>query len=94
MKREEIIEELSMRSGIAKPTCAILYETFISVMRDAILNGEEKILLKGLLTINQETVRARKGRNPSTDEVVLFPESKKISCTISKKLKNAVNGRS
>lgn len=93
MKREDIIDELSMRSGIEKYNCELVYDALISTVRDAILDGEEKILLKGLLTINQKTMKERKGKDPVTDKVVTFPESKRITCKISKTIKDEVNGR-
>lgn len=93
MKREEIIEQLSMESGFSRQECDIFYDSFVEIIRNAILDGEGKILIKGLMTITQKEIPERDGRNPKTGEVCVFPPSLRLNCKMSEDLKDRINGR-
>ena len=55
------------------------------------LKAGDKVQLMGFGTFEVKERAARDGRNPKTGETIQIPESKKVSFTASKVLKDSVN---
>lgn len=97
MGNREIIKKLAKRMyGNAKEIemkqCAEFCNTLVDIITEALLNNE-KILWKGFISMEVIERAERKGRNPSTNELVTFPPVKSVNCRISKAIKDAVNGK-
>ncbi len=95
--RNEIIKQLAERIyGNANvkelQECTQFCDTLVDIITDAIIN-DEKIVWKGFLSIDVTERSERKGRNPRTNEIVVFPPVRTINCKMSKAIKDAVNGK-
>ena len=70
--------------------CEQMYDYLEEVITDALTHGE-KIVLKGFLTICVRNRKARKARNPKTNEIVTFPPVRVINCKPAQALRDAIN---
>lgn len=94
MGKNEIIKQLAERidgnvteENIKKYT--EICDTLVDIFTDALIE-EKRILWKGFLSIEVKNRAARKGRNPSTNEVVTFPPTKVVKCKVSDTIKDLV----
>lgn len=72
--------------------CIIILDSITAVITSNLIDRKD-IKWQSLFTIKQYILPERKGRNPKTDEVVTFPEQRKIRFSTSKTLKKIVCGR-
>lgn len=94
MGKNEIVKQLAERidgnvteENIKKYT--EICDTLVDIFTDALIE-EKRILWKGFLSIEVKNRAARKGRNPSTNEVVTFPPTKVVKCKVSDAIKDLV----
>jgi nucleoid DNA-binding protein len=94
MGKNEIVKQLAERidgnvteENIKKYT--EICDTLVDIFTDALIE-EKRILWKGFLSIEVKNRAARKGRNPSTNEVVTFPPTKVVKCKVSDTIKDLV----
>ena len=69
-------------------------EAAVNALTDVIaeaLKAGDKVQLVGFGTFETKTRAAREGRNPKTGEAIQIPESKKVSFSASKTLKDSLN---
>lgn len=97
MGRNDIIKELAERIyGNATVSeiqqCTLFCDTLVDIFKESLLN-EGKISWKGFLTANVVERGERKGKNPKTNEVTVFPPVKSINCKFSKSIKNLINNK-
>ena len=95
MNKKDIIEKLSERIYGDTSECNIkqitqFCDTFADICTDALIEGN-KIAWKGFLNIEVIERKQRCGRNPQTNEIVVFPPTKSVKCKISKTIKDMVN---
>lgn len=90
MGKNEIISEMSLETGMSKIDCEKMIDSFAGIIKRALVDGE-KVLIKGFIGFEVSERPERKGRNPKTGEVTVFPETKSIKCKISQSIKDAVN---
>lgn len=94
MGKNEIVKQLAERidgniteENIKKYT--EICDTLVDIFTDALIE-EKRILWKGFLSVEVKNRAARKGRNPSTNEVVTFPPTKVVKCKVSDAIKDLV----
>lgn len=94
MGKNEIVKQLAERidgniteENIKKYT--EICDTLVDIFTDALID-EKRILWKGFLSVEVKKRAARKGRNPSTNEVVTFPPTKVVKCKVSDAIKDLV----
>lgn len=92
MKKSELLNNVSKRTGIPKPVCETIIDTMVSEITGSLVNGE-KVSIKSFMTFDLGERAERKARNPSTGEIVLFPAVKTIKCKMSKEIKDAINSK-
>lgn len=95
MSKTDIIKKIAERiygntSDINIQQATQFCDTLADILTDALIEGE-KIVWKGLLSIEVVDRGQRCGRHPQTNEVVTFPPSKSIKCKMSQVIKDAVN---
>ncbi len=90
MKKTQLIEKAAEKSGLTKKQLDAAYEAFSDVLTEALVAGES-VQLTGLGTFNVHTIAAHSGRNPKTNETITIPETRRVSFTAGKKLKDTVN---
>ncbi len=69
MNKADLVSQMSEKTGLTKTKSALVVETIISTISEALQNGE-KVTLVGFGTFTTSQREARKGRNPKTGEVI------------------------
>lgn len=64
-------------------------DTLVDIFTDALIE-EKRILWKGFLSMEVRDRAARKARNPATNQVEMFPETKVVRCKVSDIIKGLV----
>lgn len=91
MNKTDLMDVVAQAANLTKKQA----ESAISATLDAIADAlakEEKVVLVGFGTFETKKRSARKGRNPSTKEVIDIPASKAPTFKAGKGLKDKVNG--
>ena len=90
MNKNELLEKVSLASGLTKKESEVAINAFLETLTD-VLKAGDKISLKGFGTFEVRTREARTGRNPRTGETMEIPASKVPAFKASAALKNFVN---
>lgn len=90
MGRNELITNISQKTGITKVDCEKMLDAFTDTVKDSLVNGD-KIIIKGFMSMEVTERTERSGRNPKTGKVDIFPAVKTVKCKIAKAIKDAVN---
>ena len=90
MGKNELITNISQKTGLSKASCESVIDTFAEDIRDSLIKGD-KIILKGFMSFEVNERPERSGRNPKSGEVVTFPAVKSVKCKVSKAIKDAIN---
>jgi integration host factor subunit alpha len=90
LTRKELTETLAEQLGFSQNSCAQLVDSFLSTMKDSMLNGESiKLVHFGTFTVRDKS--PRRGRNPRTGETITIKKRQAVSFRPSKKLREQVN---
>lgn len=90
MTKTDLVNVVASETEVSKKTV----DTVVNAVLDAVANAlkeNDKVQLIGFGTFEVKTVAAREGHNPKTGEAIQIPESKKVSFSSSKALKDLVN---
>ena len=90
MNKNELLEKVSLASGLTKKESEAAINVFLETLTD-VLKAGDKISLKGFGTFEVRTREARMGRNPRTGETMEIAASKVPAFKASSALKNVVN---
>lgn len=90
LTRKELTERLSNQLGYSQSSCALIVDSFLENMKQALLNGEEiKLVRFGTFSIRDKS--PRKGRNPRTGETLTIKKRQAVTFRPSKQLRERVN---
>ena len=92
MNKTDLIETIAKKTGLTKKDSEAALKATIEAIEEALVK-DDKIVLVGFGTFEAKKRAARKGRNPSTKEVINIPASKVPAFKAGKDLKNKVNGK-
>ncbi len=92
MKRNELTSAIALDTGLNKQKIDNVIEALVYEITNALLQ-DERVILPNLVTFEIGTRAERTARNPSTGEVVTFPEVKTVRCKVSRRLKEIINDR-
>ena len=92
MTKEQIVAKVAKEAGISKKAAAATVNTFVSTVTTELKKGG-RVPLVGFGTFEVRKVKARKGRNPQTGEVIKIAAAKRPVFKAGKALKDAVNRR-
>jgi len=92
MKKNDLMLEISKRSGLPKVECEKIIDTFAEVVTDALVDGD-KVIIRGFLTFETSECKAREGFNPKTGKTQYFSAVKTVKCKVGQPIKDAVNER-
>ena len=84
MNKSELIDAMTDASGLSKADAGKSVDAFVSVVTDALRNGDS-VALVGFGTFQVKDRAERKGRNPRTGEEIKIRVAVKPTPTISKK---------
>lgn len=90
MKKKELINAISQRSGMGKNESESALNAVISCLSDLLAKGDS-IVLPGFASLSVKERAARTGRNPSTGQPLNIPASKIVSFKAGSKLKEVIN---
>ena len=90
MNKTDLVNVVSAETEISKKTVDAVVSGVLEAITNA-LKENDKVQLVGFGTFEVKNVAAREGHNPKTGEAIQIPESKKVSFTASKVLKECVN---
>ncbi len=90
MNKNELVEVVSERTGLAKSDSARAVEAVLGAITETLRKGEQ-VALSGFGTFVAKTRAARTGRNPRTGEPVAIPASRAPAFKAGKGLKDALN---
>ena len=91
MNKTDLVDVVAQATGLTKKDSETAINATLEAVVDALVN-EEKVVLVGFGTFETKRRSARKGRNPSTKEVIDIPASKAPTFKAGKGLKDRVNG--
>ncbi len=85
-----IAERIQDKLNLSRTTTYEIMEEFLEIIKETIENGED-IMISGFgkFCINEK--KARKGRNPATDEEMILPARKVVTFKCSGKLRDHIN---
>ena len=90
MNKNDVIDAVAERTGLAKSDAARAVEAVISTVTEALQKGDA-VALSGFGNFVAKSRAARTGRNPRTGEAIAIPASRVTSFKAGKALKDAVN---
>ena len=93
MNKQELIERMAGKTGMAKKDCGIALDGKLSAITEA-LQKDDKIKLTGFGTFEVKHRAARTGRNPQTKETVEIPAQSVPVFKAGKVLKESILGSS
>ena len=89
MNKNELLEKVSLASGLTKKESEAAINAFLETLTD-VLKAGDKISLKGFGTFEVRTREARTGRNPRTGAPVTIPARTDVKIKAGSKLKDAL----
>ena len=90
MTKNDLIEAVAERTGLAKSDAARAVESVLGLVTEALQRGDA-VTLSGFGSFVTKTRAARTGRNPRTGEPVAIPASRAPAFKAGKALKDALN---
>ena len=90
MTKTDLVNVVAAETEVSKK----VVDTDVNSALEAIANAhkeDDKVQLIGFGTFEVKSVAAREGHNPKTGETIQIPESKKVSFSASKVLKDSLN---
>lgn len=91
MNKTDLVDVVAQNTGLTKKDSETAINATLEAVVEALVN-EEKVVLVGFGTFETKKRSARKGRNPSTKQVIDIPASKAPTFKAGKGLKDRVNG--
>lgn len=85
-----IVEAIYEESGINRNDAKSAVEKLLEIMKNAIKKDGE-LLISGFGKFETYDKKARKGRNPQTEETIILPERKVIVFRLSRKFRAVLN---
>ena len=90
MTKTDLVNVVSAETEISKKTVDAVVNAVLEAVTNA-LKENDKVQIVGFGTFEVKKVAAREGHNPKTGEAIQIPESKKVSFSASKTLKDSLN---
>ena len=90
MKKSEMIEVLSSKTGLSKADAEKMFNTTFDLFKEELAKGN-KVSVAGFGTFKISERAAREGRNPQTGETIQIAASKSVSFKAGTELKSKVN---
>jgi nucleoid DNA-binding protein len=92
MKKADFINAIVEKTGVTKATASTLLNAVIESITDSVVEGK-KVTFSGFGTFEKANRKARTGRNPRTGDVIEIAAYSTLTFSISKALKDKLNGR-
>ena len=90
MTKTDLVNVVAAETEVSKKIVDTIVNSALETIANA-LKEDDKVQLIGFGTFEVKSVAAREGHNPKTGETIQIPESKKVSFSASKVLKDSLN---
>lgn len=90
MNKAELVEKISVATGLSKKDSEGAINSFVEVIQNALKSGE-KVAIAGFGTFDVSNRKARTGRNPQTGEEIKIAASKTPKFKAGKSFKDMMN---
>ena len=90
MKKSEMIEVLSSKTGLSKADAEKMFNATFDLFKEELAKGN-KVSVAGFGTFKISERASREGRNPQTGETIQIAASKSVSFKAGTELKSKVN---
>ena len=90
MNKNELVDAVSERTGLAKSDAARAVEAVLGAITETLQKGDQ-VALSGFGAFVAKTRAARSGRNPRTGAAIEIPASRAPTFKAGKALKDAIN---
>ncbi len=90
MTKAEIVELIAEKTGFTAKDVKVVVEQCISEIKNCLVE-DKHLEIRGFGTFKVKNHRARKARNPKTNEEVMVPSRKKAVFKVSKELNSLLN---
>lgn len=85
-----IAEQIQDKLNLSRTATYSVMEEFLEIIKETIANGEDLMISGfGKFCVNEK--KARKGRNPATDEEMTLPARRVVTFKCSGKLRDQMN---
>ncbi|HCY83854.1 MAG TPA: integration host factor subunit alpha [Desulfobacteraceae bacterium] len=85
-----IAERIQDKLDLSRTATYEVMEEFLEIIKETIENGED-IMISGFGKFCVNEKKARKGRNPATDEEMILPARRVVTFKCSGKLRDQIN---
>jgi len=85
-----IAEKIQNNLNLSRTTTYEVMEEFLEIIKETIESGED-IMISGFGKFCVNEKKARKGRNPATDEEMILPARRVVTFKCSGKLRDLIN---
>jgi DNA-binding protein HU-beta len=89
MNKGELVDSVAAKTNITKKQADEVINAFLSVVTEAVANGE-KVTLIGFGSFERRERAEREGRNPKTNEPMTIPATKVPAFSAGKQFKEKV----
>ena len=90
MTKADIVEIISEKTGFTAKDVKIVIEQFLDEIKDC-MKENNHLEIRGFGTFKVKNHKARKARNPKTNQEVYVPSKKKAFFKVSKELNTLLN---
>jgi nucleoid DNA-binding protein len=90
MTKADIVEIIAEKTGFTAKDVKIMVEQFLEEVKNC-LSGDKHLEIRGFGTFKVKNHKARKARNPKTNEEVHVAAKKKAVFKVSRELNNELN---
>ncbi|MEA2064247.1 MAG: HU family DNA-binding protein, partial [Gemmatimonadota bacterium] len=90
MTKADIVEIIAEKTGFTAKDVKLMVEQFLDEIKNC-LKENKHLEIRGFGTFKVKNHKARKARNPKTNEEVLVPAKKKAVFKVSRELNNLLN---
>ena len=90
LTKNDIIEEIRTKNGFSRNKSIETVKTLLEIIKQTLESGED-IMISGFGKFCVNEKKARKGRNPATDEEMTLPARRVVTFKCSGKLRDQIN---
>ncbi|MCF8044481.1 MAG: integration host factor subunit alpha [Desulfarculaceae bacterium] len=92
LTKTNITETIEQELDLSRSDAYNIMEEFLEIIKETIENGEDLMISGfGKFCVNEK--KARKGRNPATNEEMILPPRRVVTFKCSGKLRDLVNNK-
>ncbi len=92
LTKTQITESIQNHLDVSRTTSYEIMENFLEIIKGTLEKGED-VMISGFGKFCVNEKKARKGRNPSTNQEMILPARRIVTFKCSGKLRNNINNK-